>query len=361
MGKLGFYIVRNIFVTTLLVLFIVFGIYFVFTFIAQLGDIGQGSYGVWGAVKTVLYSIPWSLNLMFPIIAMLGTLMGLSMLAQSGELVAMRASGVSWYLIFKAVLFMGVIFAIISFIIGSYLAPKLNVLSMTEQQFAQQGENLYIGQKSLWLKDKNNFFYIEEMESGYHGILEGVTRYHIENGVLLSVLKAKRAIFKDHHWVLYNVSESKINSNNYKTQKHDQVTLDAFISPKLIKLLSDSSSIENLSLHQLDLVIDYRIKNNLRVAAFQMAFWRIIFQPISIIILMFSVLPYIFMANARRAYAVRLLVGGAVGFAFFVFNQFFSQIFIVYDFSIPAFIIAALPCLCFLLITLLLVRIQKNV
>ena len=298
---------------------------------------------------------------MFPIIAMLGTLMGLSLLAQSGELVAMRASGVSWLLVLKSVLFLGVIFALISFCIGSYIAPRLNFLSNVQEQFAKHGENVYVGQKSLWLKDNTNFFYISEMDSGYHGVLKGVTRYHIVDNNLLSVLTAKRAIFRDKSWELYNVSETDINKNSYNTKKYRSLHLGRFISPKVIKLLADSSSISNLTLHQLSLVIDYRVKNNLRVVTYQMAFWQIIFQPISIIVLMFSVLPYVFMVNARRSYAIRLFIGGCVGFAFFVVNQFFSQLFILYDLPIPAFFIAALPSILFIFITLFVIRMQRNV
>ena len=361
MGKIDLYICRTILVTTLLVLFIVFGIYFVFTFLAQLGDIGSGSYGIWSAIKTVLYSVPWSLNFMFPIMAMFGTLMGLSILVQSGELVAMRASGVSWLLVLKSVVFIGIFYAIISLVIGSYIAPKLNFLSTVESQFAKHGENFYLGQKSLWIKDKNNFFYINEMDSGYHGVLKGVTRYHIVDNHLLSVLRAKRAIFKDKKWDLFNVTELDLNNATYKTKKNKVLHLSSFIAPKVIKLLADSSSISNLTLSQLNQVIDYRLQNKMRVASYKMAFWQIIFQPISIIVLMFSVLPYIFMANARRSYAIRLLIGGCVGFAFFVFNQFFSQVFILYNLNIPAFFIAALPSIFFTLITLFVIRIQKNV
>ena len=80
------------------------------------------------------------MNLIFPIMAMMGSLMGLSLLAQNSELVAMRASGVSWLRVTKAVFFVGVGFAILSFIVGAYIAPNLNRLADLEEQLAKQGE-----------------------------------------------------------------------------------------------------------------------------------------------------------------------------------------------------------------------------
>ncbi len=97
------------------------------------------------------------------------------------------------------------------------------------------------------------------------------------------------------------------------------------------------------------------------IAQYQIAFWRMIFQPISIIVLMFAILPYIFMATNRSSYAIRLFVGAVIGFAFFVFNQFFSQLFLIYDIFMPAFLVAALPSLCFFLVTIFLIRLQRNV
>ena len=82
---------------------------------------------------------------------------------------------------------------------------------------------------------------------------------------------------------------------------------------------------------------------------------------ISLIVLMFAILPYVFMSSKRSSYTVRVFVGAIIGFAFFVFNQFFSQLYLVYDIYMPAPLIAALPSICFFFVTLFLIRLQKNV
>jgi lipopolysaccharide export system permease protein len=361
MSKITIYLARTIILMTILIFCIVIGIYFVFTFLAKLGDVGQGNYGVLAVIYNVLLTVPWSMNLIFPIVAMIGSLMGLSLLAQNSELVAMRASGVSWIKVSKAVLLVGVLFAFLSFFVGSYIAPRLNHIAALDEQVSKRGENVYVSKQSLWLKDGHDFILIENMTPGYHGVLHDISRYHVENGELKSILQAKDAIYKDKHWNLSNVVEIQIGTANYHKKQYDNLIIQQLIAPRLLKLLADSSSVDNLTLNQLLLVINYRLENKMGIAQYQITFWKMIFQPISIIVLMFAILPYVFMATHRSSYAIRLFVGAVIGFAFFVFNQFFSQLFLVYDIYMPAFLVAALPSVSFFLLTLFLIRLQKNV
>ena len=341
--------------------FIVVGIYFIFTFLSKLGDIGQGNYGVLAAIYNVLLTVPWSMNLIFPIITMMGALMGLSLLAQNSELVAMRASGVSWVVISKAILLAGVFFAFLSFIVGAFVAPSLNRIAALEEQVSKRGDNVYVGKQSLWLKDGKDFILIKKMTPGYHGVLHNISRYHVEDGKLKSILQAEDAIYRDNHWDLSNAIEVQVDPEDYHKKRYDHLIIKQLITPKLLRLLADSSSVDNLTLNQLGLVIKYRLENKMNIAQYQIAFWRMIFQPISIIVLMFAILPYIFMATNRSSYAIRLFVGSVIGFAFFIFNQFFSQLFLIYDIYMPAFLVAALPSFCFFLLTLFLIRLQRNV
>ena len=360
MQKVTQYLFKNIFVMSLVVLSIVFGIYFIFTFLAQLGSVGQGDFGIWSAIFYVFLTVPASLNLVFPVIAMMGVLMSISLLAQNSELVAMRASGVSWWGISKAVLLAGFVFAVLSFLIGSYIAPKFNQFAATYKQTAQRGDNLYLGEQALWLKDGNNFLMIKQSSPGYHGVLNHVSRFHIHNGRLESILKSKQAVYKNNQWVLHNADQI-ILEPKYKHTFHSELVEEHFITPQLLKLIADSSSVDSLTLSQLNLVMKYRKDNKMSIDQYEIAFWRIIFQPISVIVLMFSVLPYLFNATKRRSFALRLFIGGVIGFAFFIFNQFFSQIFVVYDIHLSAASIAALPPVLFFLATLLAMRLQPDV
>ena len=62
---------------------------------AQLDDLGKGSYGFADAFLYSSYTLPRRLYTLFPTAAVIGALLGLGQLAASSELTALRASGLS--------------------------------------------------------------------------------------------------------------------------------------------------------------------------------------------------------------------------------------------------------------------------
>ena len=86
------------------------------TFAGETGTIGHAHYTVWYAIAYVLLSMPQELYQYFPMIALLGTMFGLGMLASHSELIAMRAAGLSIVRITYAVLKTGSFWRRLSFL-----------------------------------------------------------------------------------------------------------------------------------------------------------------------------------------------------------------------------------------------------
>src|SRR5579872_3752475 len=69
-------------------------IYTLVVFVTDVNDMGKN----YGALQVFEYSalmIPSSLYILMPVVALLGTLLGVGLLARNGELTAMRAAGFS--------------------------------------------------------------------------------------------------------------------------------------------------------------------------------------------------------------------------------------------------------------------------
>ena len=64
-------------------------------FIVELNDVGQGQYTLTKAATYVLLTVPRRFYEMFGYAALIGVLLGLGGLANSGELTALRAAGLS--------------------------------------------------------------------------------------------------------------------------------------------------------------------------------------------------------------------------------------------------------------------------
>src|SRR5699024_385966 len=88
-----------------------------------LNDVGVGDYGPLQAAEYVLLGVPQGLYQVFPIIVLIGTLMGLGALASGSELIVLRASGVSILRLTVSALHAGVILALVCFAIGNWVAP----------------------------------------------------------------------------------------------------------------------------------------------------------------------------------------------------------------------------------------------
>ena len=80
-------------------------------YIAEIDEVGQGDFGYVALAQYIVLQMPLGLNTLLPIIAMLGTMLGLGILAGQGELTAMRAAGVSLLRLGTAILSAGLVLA----------------------------------------------------------------------------------------------------------------------------------------------------------------------------------------------------------------------------------------------------------
>ena len=89
------YIAKTVLSGILIVLLVLVGLFTFFSFIDQVDDIGKQRYGLWQAIQYVILEIPRHIYDVFPSAALLGSLLGLGLLANNNELTVMRAAGLS--------------------------------------------------------------------------------------------------------------------------------------------------------------------------------------------------------------------------------------------------------------------------
>jgi lipopolysaccharide export system permease protein len=76
-----------------------------------------------------------------------------------------------------------------------------------------------------------------------------------------------------------------------------------------------------------------------------LAFWHRILQPLATLVMMLLAVPFAFGQLRSTTRSLRLLVGILLGFGFYILNEFFGPISIVYQF--PPVLAASLPMLVF--------------
>src|SRR6266852_660753 len=94
-----------------------------FDLIGELGDLGKGDYDLRQVFTFVLLNAPAHAYELFPIVVLIGTLYVLSHLASNSEYTVMRGSGLSPKLAALALFKIGLVFVVLTFVIGEWIAP----------------------------------------------------------------------------------------------------------------------------------------------------------------------------------------------------------------------------------------------
>jgi lipopolysaccharide export system permease protein len=344
------YLGRTVISTTLSVLGVLLALFSLIQLIAETRDIGSGHYTLLSAFYYVLLKLPSQFYTFSPIAILLGTILGLSILARHSELTVLNANGVSLFQIawslFKATLL--IVFFIV--LIGEGLAPRAARLAESHKAFlTSSGQTLMTQQGALWIRDGHNFIYIQSILNPMH--LNNVSRYQFDDhNTLLKASFAKHVNYEKNSWAAYDVVTSNLSPKKITASaiKHEIWPLS--FSPKLLNISIILP--EQMSLKQLNEYIRYRKKNLLNTSQYSLAFWQRVLKPFAIWIMMCLAIPFTFKHLRSLATSLRTIAGISVGFGFYLLNEFFGPFAIVYQW--PPFLAALLPLLIFMFIAALL-------
>jgi len=352
MNTLDRYLGRIILQYTLITTGILLCLYTFINFLDQVETIGQGNFGLTEAVFYVLLLTPSTLYELFPMSTLLGTIMGLSVLARNSELIAMRTSGSSMLKITGSALKVGALFVVLCLVIGEFAAPQSRNYA-EDQRF--QAINIGIeqpGDQEIWMRDLNAYTKIKE-------ILPDLTLLDIHSfvfdasGSLQSVIQAKRGHFDENSWTLEDSRITTIDENSdLAITRIPRSTWKTTVTPEILSTFLVKP--DQLSFGQLRRYISHLKTNQQNHDRFLLALWHKIMLPLAIAAMVALAVPFVF-TNLRSGNLGRnLFLGIMVGIAFYVANRGFS--YAVLAGGIPPALGASLPVLALLLLIVLLMR-----
>ena len=80
-------------------------------------------------LKLFLYLVPWLLSFTLPVAALTGVILTFGRISSDGELIAMKASGISLYRIASPVIMIGIIFSFVSFLLNDQISSNASFAS----------------------------------------------------------------------------------------------------------------------------------------------------------------------------------------------------------------------------------------
>ncbi|ELI8123283.1 LPS export ABC transporter permease LptG [Yersinia enterocolitica] len=346
-GVLDRYIGRTILNTILMTLFMLVSLSGIIKFVDQLRKVGQGDYSAASAGMYTLLSIPKDIEIFFPMAALLGALLGLGTLATRSELVVMQASGFTRMQIAASVMKTAIPLVLLTMAIGEWVAPQGEQMARNFRAQQMYGGSLLSTQSGLWAKDGSDFIYIQRVSGDKE--LTGVNIYHFDQqDRLLSVRYAATATFEDNLWRLSQVDESDL-SNPNKVTGSQTLTGEWKTNLTPEKLGVVAMNPDSLSISGLHDYSKYLRQSGQESSRYELNMWGKIFAPFSVAVMMLMALSFIFGPLRSVPMGVRVVTGIFFGFIFYVLDQIFGPLSLVYN--IPPVIGALLPSILFLLIS----------
>ncbi|MDP4537883.1 LPS export ABC transporter permease LptG [Alkalimonas collagenimarina] len=348
---LDLYIGKSIAMATALTLVVLMILSGLFRFLDQLRAIGRGDYDSLHAVLFSLYSMPGDLVLFFPMAALIGGLVGLGLLASNSELVVMQAAGLSRLNIINAVMKTAVVMMLLVMALAEWGAPVTDRTARELRIKAISGGNLFAAQQGIWAKDGDDFVNIKEVKDS--GDLAGVAIYEFSDDLRLeAIIYADSAGFQQDVWKLRDVSRLHFHGDRIERHTWEEQRWRSTLTPDKLGVVAIKP--EMLSLRGLHDYLDYLRANQQDTSRYELAFWRKVTQPLTIIAMLLMALSFIFGPLRSVTMAARGLMGVVTGFAFYMSNEVFGPIAIVYQ--MPPLLGAVLPSLLFIVLAIYLMR-----
>jgi len=344
------YVGRSIAVSTVLVMTVLVGIFMLAVLVDELPDMGRGTYGLIDILRYTVLTQPRRIYEAFPAMLLIGSLMGLSLLARNSEIVAMRAAGVSTGRIIAAAAKTGLLFALLVALVGEFVVPRAETLAQAGRAMALakavQQANL-----GIWLRDANSI--INFREALPDRSLVGLHVLRFDGPLELErSMRARRARVVDDGWMLEDVEETVIRAGQVATERHATLPWHSTLTSEVADVFTVNP--EGLSAFQLYRYIDHLQRNAQDARRYRLVFWQKLFTPVSALILLFLAAPIVFRPVRSGGLAQRIFIGVMLGLAFIVVNRSFGFLGILY--GVPPLLGALLPVLLFAFLAVWMLR-----
>ena len=343
MKQLDRYVGMHVIGATALALLALLSLFLFVAVVEDLGAVGRGEYTVAASLKYVALTAPRLAFSLFPIAAVIGSLLGLGVLASNNELVVFRASGVSVGRIVLAVLKAGAVLVVVAVLVGELIAPPAERLAQEHRAFTLAGKITLRTSYGFWVRDGNSFINIRRVNPGNQ--MGDLYIYEFDDDSRLRVAThARRATFSGDVWNLEDIRQSRIEDDRIEAAHWKNALWESLFQPDLVNVVAVRP--QSLSAVGLYRYIAYLQANGLTTAKFELALWSKVVYPIAVGVMLFLAVPIVLGRMHRVGLGARMLVGAIIGLLFHVLNQAAGHIGLVYGLS--AWMCATGPTLAFL-------------
>jgi lipopolysaccharide export system permease protein len=328
------YIANTLLTYSIVVLLVWLSLYSFFNFLAELNSVGKVNYTILAAFKYIVLQLPEvAYDQVSPVI-LLGCVLGMGHLATTGQLIILRASGISILKITWLTLKNAIIFLICLTLIGELVAPTLTTYAENERSNALGLNSLSSSQDGFWIRDGDNFINVENNVDG--SLFNGITVIEVnKSNKIERVVESKSAIFDGQNINMDSTNIFSINSTNL----FDDIALkERNLYKKRVAFdqdLINSLEKEPKNLTTLTIVkqIQFLTDNKLRAEVFEVELYKRLVKPITLVAMILLAMLFIFGSTRDATLGRKIFFGVAIGLSFELISRIGGALALSFDFS----------------------------
>jgi len=346
------YIARNFLSGAAIVLFVLLALFSFLTLSEQLANVGKGAFTSFDALTVVGYSLPKLMLDLLPVTALLGVLLGLGTLANSRELIIMRAAGLSvrriaWGVIEVILGIIGIVLLLQFFVVPDLELSAARVRSKTTPLTTISSNN-----DEFWTRSGNRFIRIGQATR--HGALRDVEIFDLGKGEQLRKLIQASSVdvLDDGEWLLKDVSMTDLTSAEIREKHFKNRMWHSFLSAQqTAALIVPVEAMAPSALYRYIRLLD---QNNLDTHRYRVILWQQLSIPVGLVAMTLLGFPFLVGSVRHASAGQRAAVGGSIGILFYLSEQLMGHLAILFDLN-PA-LAALAPDLMLLTVALLSLR-----
>lgn len=331
------YIAVNVLPACLMVLLIMLGLDLLLSLSSEL-DAMSGGASFTQVATHVLLTAPYAAYIYMPLVLLVGTLMGLGNLANSNELVVMRAAGVSLRKLATSALLAILPLLVLTTLLGEYLVPWSQQTALTaraEYKGASSG-------KGFWLKEGDSYVYVGAVAPD--NSLRNIRRFTFHQQEWQSSMLAKSAIYDDSTWLLLDTQIIAMKDEQIVTLALSEQPWPITLSTDLVAKLSMEP--KYLAAQDLREYVGYLTQAGIKADLYELAFWKKALQPLFTLSLVLVAMSFVFGSQRAVPMGQRVLFGVLTGLGFNYAQEILGPASSIFGFSpVMAYATPIIACL----------------
>ena len=312
------YIANTLLTYSIVVLLVWLSIYSFFNFLSELNSVGTNNYTILKAFKYIIFQLPEVAYDQVSAVILLGCVLGMGHLATTGQLIILRASGISILKITWLTLKNAIIFLILITMVGELVAPILTTYAENERSNALGQKSVSSSKDGFWIRDGNNFINVKNNVDG--SVFNDITVIEVNNesNKIERVLNSQSAIFNGQNINMESTNIFSIDSTNLL----DDIDLKERNLYKK-RVAFDQDLIDSLEKDPKDLTtftilkqIKFLSENKLRAEVFELELYKRLVKPITLIAMILLAMLFIFGSTRDASLGRKIFFGVAIGLSF---------------------------------------------